>query len=263
LIAQNPSEDKLLDLARTASERGNLDLAFKLLRRAAEIEPNREDSYLEFSSICADHESDALALKVAEIGLGHVPGSYRLTVQKGVVLAKLGNYSEAVRLLRSAVMMQTNNRDALASLAIALSLGGDNAEASRVAVKALGRFPSDYYLHYLRGKLLLQESGSDSHSMHLAQIALEKSVQLNPNYADSFYQLSLVYSASSPKLGERALENCLKLNPKHLPAMYALGRLYSKEGQKAKGQAVLAEFQAEQKSEEQRQGKRLLIQATQ
>src|SRR5207302_788243 len=86
-----PSFDLELELARVATDRGDLATAMASLKHASQINPAREESYLEFSTICADHGNDQLALDTAEIGLDHVPGSYRLTVQKGAVQEKLGN----------------------------------------------------------------------------------------------------------------------------------------------------------------------------
>ena len=96
----------------------------KSLKHAAEVEPGREDSYLEFSTICADHGNDQLALDAAEIGLDHVPDSYRLTVQKGAVQEKLGHLNDAEDTLRKAIGMQKDNSVALLSLAVVQAHGG-------------------------------------------------------------------------------------------------------------------------------------------
>ena len=100
--ASQPTYDLLLLLAKIAKNRGDFAAAMKSLKRASELEPGREDSYLEFSTICADHGNDQLALDSAEIGLDHVPDSYRLMVQKGVVQEKLGHLIDAEETLRKA-----------------------------------------------------------------------------------------------------------------------------------------------------------------
>ena len=101
--------DLVLELAKVAKERGDLATAMKSLKQASQIDPAREESYLEFSAICADHGNDQLALDTAEIGLDHVPNSYRLTVQKGAVQEKLGNLNAAEETLRKAIGMQRDN----------------------------------------------------------------------------------------------------------------------------------------------------------
>jgi tetratricopeptide (TPR) repeat protein len=256
LADKQPTGDVLLDLARVAKERGDLAVAFKSLRRASQLEPDREDSYLEFSTICTDHDSDSLALKAAEIGLSHVPHSYRLTVQKGVLLAKLGRRREAAATLRVAATMQKDNSTALVCLAVVLSLNNDKDGAEHILADVIRRFPDNYYIYYLRGKFL-QEFRTDSEES--ARGSFEEAVRLNPNHADSYYQLSRTYLTTSPQRAEQALEKCLKLDPNHLPAKFALARLYLQTGRKAEGQALLARFITQQQSEDLQQQKRLLI----
>jgi len=94
---------------------------------------------------------------------------------------------------------------------------------------------------------------------HLAQKSLEKSIELNPEYADSYYQLSKIYEQSAPVLTEAALSKCLKLDPHHIPAQYALARLYVRTGRKAAGQEMIARLKTQQRTEELRQQKQLLI----
>jgi tetratricopeptide (TPR) repeat protein len=261
LAAEQESGDVLLDLARVAKERGDFAVAMKSLRRASEIDPNREDSYLEFSTICSDHGNDALALETAEIGLSHVPNSYRLTVQKGVVLEKLGHLNDAESTLRIATGMQKDNSIALLSLAVVLAHSGRADMAEKTLAAAIRQFPDNYYMYYFQGKLLLQFGRGDLRDS--ARRSLEKSIRLNPDYADSYYQLSLLYMTTLPKRAEDALQKCLNLDPNNLPAQYSLARLYIRTGRKAEGQALLARFKTQQRSEELQQQKQLRIDVAQ
>ena len=262
VAASKPSGDVLLDLARVAKARGDFAVAMKSLQRASQIEPEREESYLEFSTICADHGNDSLALETADIGLSHVPDSYRLTVQKGVVLEKLGHLNEAESYLRTAIGLQKDNSIALLSLAVVLAHSGRADEAEQTLARAIQQFPDNYYMYYFQAKLLLQFSGNVPGRADLRESArrsLEQSIRLNPEYADSYYQLSDIYLATDPKLAERALQKCLKLDPNHIPAQYSLARLYIRTGRKAEGQALLARFKTQQRSEELQQQKQLRI----
>jgi tetratricopeptide (TPR) repeat protein len=266
LAASQPTGDVLLELARVAKERGDFAVAMQSLRRAGQIEPNREDSYLEFSTICVDHGNDALALESAEIGLDHVPNSYRLTVQKGAVQDNLGHLNDAEVTLRKAVGMEKDNSVALLSLAVVLAHGGKTDEAERLLASAIDKFPGNYYMYYFRGKLLVQFGAAKEGSAELRDVArrsFEESIRLNPDYADSYYQLSDLYMTNSPKLAERALEKCLKLDPDHIPAQYALARLYVRTGRKEEGQAILARLKTQQRSEEQQQQRQLRIEVAQ
>lgn len=262
VVAAKPSADALVNLARVAKDRGALDLAMKSLQRAAEIEPDREDSYLEFSSICSDHGNDSLALKTAEIGLSHIPNSYRLTVQKGAALEKLGHLNDAEDTLRKAMRMQKDNSIALLSLAVVQAHGGRTDQAEQTLADAIRQFPDNYYMYYFRGRLLSQFAEADSSKANLregAMRSLRESIRLNPTYADSYYQLSELYLPTESNLSEQALQKCLGLNPSHLPAQYSLARLYLRTGRKEQGQALLASFKTQQRSEELQQEKQLRI----
>ncbi len=262
VVAAKPSADALLNLARVAKDRGSLDVAMKSLQRAAEIEPDREDSYLEFSSICSDHGNEPLALKTAEIGLSHIPSSYRLTVQKGAALDKLGHLNDAEDTLRKAMSMQKDNSIALLSLAIVQAHSGRTDEAEQTLTTAIRQFPDNYYMYYFRGRLLSQFAGTNSSKSDLREAAMrsfEGSIRLNPTYADSYYQLSELYLPTESNLSEQALQRCLRLNPSHLPAQYSLARLYLRTGRKEQGQALLASFKTRQRSEELQQEKQLRI----
>ena len=258
--ASHATFDVVMELAKVAKERGDLATAMKSLKRGSQIEPGREESYLEFSTICADHGNDQLAFDSAQIGLDHVPDSYRLTVQKGAVQEKLGHLPDAEETLRKAIGMQKDNSVAMQSLAVVQAHGGKPDEAEQTLAIAIQQFPDNYYMYYFQGKLLMQfgtakPGGADPKDE--ARRSFEESIRLNPDYADSYYQLSELYIADSPKLAEQALQKCLKLDPDHIPAQYALARLYLRTGREKQGQALLAHFKAQQRSEE-LQGQRQL-----
>jgi len=254
----------VLELAMVAKERGDFAAAMKSLKRASQIEPGREESYLEFSTICADHGNDQLALESAEIGLEHVPDSYRLTVQKGAVQEKLGHLNDAEATLRKAIGMEKDNSVALLSLAVVQAHGGRPNEAEQTLASAIRQFPDNYYMYYFQGKLLMQfgvDIVGSADRKDAARRSFEESIRLNPDYPDSYYQLSDLYATDSPKLAEQALEKCLKLDPHHIAAQYALARLYVRTGRKEEGQALFARLKTQQRSEELEQQRQLQIEA--
>ena len=64
-----------------------------------------------------NHKNFPLALEIVEVGLGNVSRSYRLLVQKGAILAELGELDQAHETLRSAMELEADHREALLSLA--------------------------------------------------------------------------------------------------------------------------------------------------
>jgi tetratricopeptide (TPR) repeat protein len=265
MAASRPSADVLLLLAHVAKDREDFAVAMKSLKQAAQLDPEREESYLEFSTLCSEHGNDQLALDSAEMGIENLPGSYRLLVQKGTVLDKLGRLSDAEQALRKAGTLQEDNSVALLSLAVVQTDEGKTQEAEKTLADAIARFPRNYYMHYFRGKLLVKLSSGDTAEKFNAHAAEEfkQSIRYSPSHADSYYQLSTLYSGAYPKLQEEALLKCLKLDSHHSAAKYALARLYVRTGRKTKGQALLTQFRAEQRSVEAQQQKQLRIDVAQ
>jgi tetratricopeptide (TPR) repeat protein len=251
LAATSPDSDALNLLAHVAQKSGDFGLAMQSLRQAAKLEPTREDNYLDFSTICADFGNYPLALDAANVGLEHIPNSYRLLVEKGVVLENLGRLEEAEDALRGASQLQKDNSVALLSLAIVETHAGQLEDAGATLSSALESFPDNYYMHYHLGKILvqLQEANpADAGLAARARHAFEQAIRFNPSYADSYYQLSKLYLKQSPKLAEQNLLTCLRLDPNHAPAEYTLARLYLSTGRREAGQRLIDRFENQQQA---------------
>jgi tetratricopeptide (TPR) repeat protein len=266
LVAKNPDSDSLNLLAHIAQKNGDLGLAMQSLRQAAKLDPTKEDNYLDFSTICADYGNYPLALEAANVGLEHIANSYRLLVQKGVILENLGRLEEAEDSLRNAGTLQKDNSVALLSLAIVQTHGGQLQEAQATLTAAIEEFPNNYYMHYHFGKILvqLQEGRSADPGLEAkAKHAFQQAIRVNPSYADSYYQLSKLYLRESPKLAEQNLVICLRLDPHHAPAEYTLARLYLSTGRRAAGQALIDRFESQQQSEKLKEQQKPRIESTQ
>jgi tetratricopeptide (TPR) repeat protein len=231
LAAKNPDSDSLNLLAHVARKNGDFGLAMQSLREAAKLDPTKEDNYLDFSTICADYGNYPLALEAASVGLEHIPNSYRLLVQKGVVLENLGRLEEAEESLRNASQLQTDNSVALLSLAIIQTHAGQlhDAQATLTAAKH----------------------------------AFQQAIRFNPSYDDSYYPLSKLYLRESPKLAEQNLVTCLRLDPHHAPAEYTLARLYLSTGRRAAGQALIDRFESQQQAQKLKEQQKPRIESAQ
>jgi tetratricopeptide (TPR) repeat protein len=246
LATTRPDSSALNLLAHVAEKNREFALAMDSLRQAARLDPSREENYLDFSTICADYGNYSLALQAADIGLDHIPTSYRLLVQKGVVLDNLGRVDEAETILESASQLQKDNSVALLSLAIVQTHAGQLQQAESTLQAALRDFPDNYYMHYQLGKVLVQleEAGKDDPTMPArTQQAFKQAIRLNPSFADSYYQLAKLTLRETPAVAERNLVTCLRLNPDHAPAEYMLARLYLSTGRRAAGQTMIDRFE--------------------
>jgi len=255
-VAAKPDSASLNLLAHLAQKSGDLTLALHSLKLAAKLEPGKEENYLDFSTFCADYENYPLALEAAEIGLEHIPNSYRLTVQKGAVLEKLGRLEDAEQILRQASGLQEDNSVALLSLAIVQAHADELQQSAETVSAAIHRFPDNYYMRYHLGSVLAQLEQRETAGEQIrarAEQAFRDAIRLNPTFADSYYQLAKLYSAQAPKLAEENFEACLRVDPNHLPAEYSLGRLYLKTGRRAKGQALIDRFESQQQAAKQKE----------
>jgi tetratricopeptide (TPR) repeat protein len=251
LTSIRPDADSLSLLADLAKRGGDFNLAIQSLRQAALLAPEKEENYLDFSTICMDHETYPPALEAVEIGLGHIPGSYRLQVQKGAILEKLGHFGEAERVMRVAAQLQEDNSVALLSLGIIQTHAGELQEAIETLSSTIKKYPSNFQMYYYLGLALERTSESEAK----AGEAFRSAIRLNPSFADSYYHLSRLYLTKDPKLAEENLVACLKLDPNHLSAEYSLGRLYLKTGRRTEGQALLDAFEHHQQAENQKDQK--------
>jgi len=245
LTSTRPDADSLNLLANLARRSGDLSLAIQSLRQAAMLEPGREVNYLDFSTICMDYENYSLALEAADIGLAHIPGSYRLQVQKGAILEKLGRFGEAEKIVRSASDLQEDNSVALLSLAIIQTRAGELQDAINTLSSAIRKFPSNFQMHYYLGVALEQTLEHDAKAAE----AFRRAIRLNFSFADSYYHLSKLYLDKDPKLAEEYLLACLRVDPHHRSAQYSLGHFYLKTGRRVEGRALMYAFERQQQTE--------------
>ena len=245
LVSIKPDADSLNLLANLARRTGDLNLAIESLRQAALLAPEKEVNYLDFSTLCMDYENYPLALQAADVGLEHIPGSYRLQVQKGAILDNLGRFGEAEKIVQTASKLQQDNSVALVSLAIIQTHAGELQDAINTLSSAIKKFPSNSQMHYYLGVAFEQTLHHDARAAE----AFKSAIRLNPSFADSYYHLAKLYLKRDPKLSEQNFLTCLRLDSHHLSAEYSLGRLYLQTGRRAKGQALIDAFQRQQEAE--------------
>ncbi len=245
LTRDKPDADSLNLLAALARKNDDLNLAIQSLRQAASLAPEKEVNYLDFSTICMDYENYPVALQAADVGLAHLPNSYRLQVQKGAILEKLGRFAEAEEIVKQASKLQDDNSIALLSLGIIQTRAGELDAAIGTLSDALKKFPSNSQMHYYLGLALEQTLEHDARAAE----AFRESIRLQPSFADSYYHLAKLELKTNPQLAEEHFRSCLRLDPHHLSAEYSLGRLYVKSGRQAEGQALIKAFESQQQAE--------------
>ena len=246
LLRQSTSKDpdgrSLNLLAWLAENEGQLEEAIEALRKAIEVEPRVEDHYLDLSLLCVKHGSTELAEEVAGAGLETMPDSYRLLVQQGAILERASKREQAKQAFRKAVSLREDHQLALAGLAATQVFGGETREAVRTLEAAVQKFPDDFYLHYLYGYALeasLAASDDKAAISAKAKQALRKAIELNPDFADSYYRLGKLHVDAEPAEAIQSFETALRLDPADHSSMYQLARLYMKTGRQQEGRRLM------------------------
>jgi tetratricopeptide (TPR) repeat protein len=249
IAANNPNPEALNHLAHVAQDSHQYDLAIQSLRLAAKLDPKNEDNYLQFSAICSDAGKYSEALQAADLGLQNNPNSYRLLVQKAAVLDNMGRRADAEQILQTAVGLRSDNSEALLSLGIVQANANELKQAATTLRSAIRKYPNNFFMRYWLGYVLVQsdESGAANPAIEFeAKQAFRAAIRLKPAFADSYYQMSRLYTHTNEKMAEQNLTACLRADPNYGPAQYALAQLYLKTGRPAEGHKLFAQFKKQQ-----------------
>jgi tetratricopeptide (TPR) repeat protein len=130
--------------------------------------------------------------KCAEIGY-KIPNSYIYAAQ---ALRKEKRYAEAKELVIKGRKLFPSERSLLLELVNASIESGDTKGAEASLVEALAADPTNKQLYYVIGTIYMELKQNDK-----AEDALNKAIEIDPNYADAQYQLGahLLSVASSIK----------------------------------------------------------------
>jgi len=223
-------------------ENGQLQEAYDALRRATQIDPKDENNYLDLTAICLDYENYDLGIEIADTGLRHVPDSYRLYLQRGVLRRMKGQITDAEKDFATAQKLAPQKTLPYVALAITWMLTGQIQEAISVLRERAKLTPDDFLTQYLLGEVLVRSGaqvGSDTEREALT--ALEASVRLNPSFVHSHVALGKTLL----KRGEvdRAideLEKALALDPSEVTAAFQLSGAYRRKGALARAEELMA-----------------------
>jgi tetratricopeptide (TPR) repeat protein len=241
-------------LAWVCEKGGDTRCALNALKHAIKLEPHEEENYLDLSTMCIDHGSVGdLAGQVVDVGLANVPGSYRLRVQRGVIMATRGQFADAQTMFRDAMKLQPSDPLALLALGISQIQSGDISEALAALSQGMERFPRDhrfaYYFALANYKAYEKLGGSTSY-LDASARALEHTIDLRPYFADVHYLLGKVQLARSrvPE-AQREFETTLRLDPSHVEAKHRLARIYLRASRDEEAKKLLSEVQEARRKE--------------
>ena len=131
------------------------DPAWAALENAAAQTPTDERLYAFVADACTDHDDYALGLRVADLGLKHLPDSARLHYERAVFLARLDRFEEARPEFDKAAALQPASDIAYLARVQKALYEDKVATAIRLAREGIQSGHGDYRMLSLLGTTLL------------------------------------------------------------------------------------------------------------
>jgi tetratricopeptide (TPR) repeat protein len=215
--------------------------AIVALRRAIAIAPDDMDNYLDFASICIDHQDYLAAFKVIQAGLQTNPNSDRLFFERGILYAVQDNFQLAEQDFKRAAALSPGKDSNYKGLGILYLESGKGAQAVETLKRRLKSKPDDPDLLYLLGEALLRSGGQPGDAPHReAQASFEKAVQLNPGLCLARVSLGRMYlEQGSVEDAVSQLEKARTSDPKEKSTYWQLAMAYRRLGEPEKQTEVL------------------------
>ena len=256
LLNQGYQTAELAAVAATAYlKNGQTQQAYNAWRLATHLDPKNEDGYLGLCEIALDRDNYDLGLEVANIGLTHLPGSERLYVQRGVMHAMKGQFSEAEQDFTTSARLAPKDSLPVVATALVSMQTGHLDKAVELLRQASKQDPDDYFALYWFAEALLHAGAvPGSREGDEALAALQASIRNNPDFWHSRSDLGKVLLSRGEVDGAiEQLEKAAELNPQASSPLYLLAQAYRRKGNEAKAAELAARVSAMQTEEREAQ----------
>lgn len=239
---QPRSAEILSALATLESTQGNLAAAFDLLNNARQISPDSTVVLADFVILAIRSNKTQAAVEAAKTLVALNPDNAEYKYLLGAALLQNGNVPLAQQTLEAFMQQRPNDSRGCLALGLTLAAQRDKIESARTQlIHCLQIDPKNYEAKYQLGlsykaqgetakaiqyfedaarlapnyPLVLRDLGSlylQTNAEAKAQIVLEKAVALDPNDADTHFQLSRLYTLTGKSdLSKKHLELFQKL----------------------------------------------------
>jgi len=230
------------------------------LRKAIALAPGDEDNYLDFASLCMDHQDFMAGLKVLNVGLQIHPTSDRLLFERAILYAMQDNFQLAEKDFQQVSQLAPEKNATYKGLGVLYLEKGDATQAVQVLQKRLQEKPDDPDLLYLLGEARLRLGAHQGDASYTeAQSALQKSIQLNPRVCLPHVALGKMY-LDQDRFADAVtqLEQARAIDAKEASTYWQLAMAYRKLGQPDKQREALNILKS--LNDEQRSGSRVVRQ---
>jgi predicted Zn-dependent protease len=231
--------------AEALEEKGQTGKAIDAYRSAIALDPNDENNYVDFASLCIDHHAFEDGMTVITLGLHLHPDSERLTFMRGILDASEGNVDIAEKDFEAASRLAPQRDLGAIGLGAVSLQRGNSAEAIKVIRRQLNQKPNDPSLLYMLGQALITSGSQPGQPSYAeAQLVLEKSVTLNPNLCLPHVALGSIY-LQEERFADAAVqfEAARAIDPNENSAYSHLAVAYRHLGQPEKAREVLTALQ--------------------
>jgi superkiller protein 3 len=220
--------------------------AVDALRRAIALDPQDDNNYLDFATLCIDHQAFADAAKVLEAGLSVHPKSARLIFERGILNAMQDHFDQAEKDFAASAALAPQDNSGYIGLGVTYIETGNTADAIKLLRKRLAAEPNNANIAYLLGEALIKSGAQQGDPAFAeAQTDFEQSVRLDPSLSAPHASLGSMYLQQG-KLQEAVdqLEQARRIDPKDKAAYSHLAVAYRRLGQQDKAREVLTRLQA-------------------
>jgi tetratricopeptide (TPR) repeat protein len=242
LIAEGRAPAELWNLAaRAYLTAGRVQEAYDALRQATRLEPKAAENYIDLASICVEHDNFDLGLEIVDIGLRQLPDSWKLYLQRGVLLAMKARLAEAEKEFETARTLAPGEPVPYAALGMVWMQSGQAEKAVEV-LRAERPRSRDHVVPYIFAVALLR-SGADAAAPEGTEAleALRASTKADPEFAPARAELGrLLLKRDEVDAGIAELEKAAALDPGATAALYALSQAYNRKGDRAKARQLLS-----------------------
>jgi tetratricopeptide (TPR) repeat protein len=248
LIRRGYRKPELYNLLSQAYEQsGRTKEAYGALRTATELDPTDETNYLDLMALCLDHQNWDLSLEIASIGLSKIPGSYRLHLHRGAVMAMRTQYEDAAKDFTAAVHAAPDKALPYVALALVKMQTNSNDEAIEILRERRKAAAPDYLTGWFLGEALNRTGvtpGTPGEEEAVA--ALRQAIQLNPRAEQARVLLGRFLLKRGDADGAiEQLTRALQLDPTDSSAVYQLAQAYRKRGDAARASELFAKVSKE------------------
>ncbi len=207
------------------------------LRRATQLAPAREESYLALARVYEKQQQFQAAVGVLEAARKQLPESSKMLFALGSDLLGAGQNPAAIAVLSELVERFPDEYAAYPKLAAAYRQTGDAARATATLRRLAQRQPAYPMVHILIAQAMLAEDPVDSHG---ALRELAEGERAAPADFDVFYLQGKVHALLNQyKEAEGALRRAIALRPTEPGPHYQLGLVYRKSGQEPRARQEL------------------------